>query len=153
MTHVQLGQILDQKTQKDKNPNCHLWRAGSKNWVLGAKQGAGQAPSTQHHKGVGKSPKPPSSLTPGHTPTLTPYKGWACPPCPAPAPGSKWENLFLVFAPSCSWHRSPSKALPEFLATSLREHNFPNPGWEEALLQVTPEGLVSLPWGKEYWGT
>jgi hypothetical protein len=32
--HVQLGQILDNKIQRDQIPNCHFWRARSKNRVL-----------------------------------------------------------------------------------------------------------------------
>lgn len=39
----------------------------------------------------------PSSLTPGHTPTLTTYKEQAC-----SASVSKQGNLFLVFAPPAS---------------------------------------------------
>ena len=32
--HVQLGQIMDKSIQKDQKPNCHFWRARSKNGVL-----------------------------------------------------------------------------------------------------------------------
>ena len=38
--HAQLGQNYGKKIQRDqKNPNCHFWRAWSKNRVLGAKAG------------------------------------------------------------------------------------------------------------------
>ena len=148
--HVQLGQILDQKT---KIPTAISEDPGAKTGCREQNRVLGMPPALNTTEGWVNHLSHPSSLTPGHTPTLTPYKEWACSPCPAPVLGSKWENLFLVFAPSCSWHRNPSKALPEFLATSLRRHNFPDPGWEEALLQVTPQELVTLPWGKEYWGT
>ena len=32
--HVQLGQIMDKSIKKDQKPNCHFWRARSKNRVL-----------------------------------------------------------------------------------------------------------------------
>ena len=67
--HAELGQILDGKIQKDqKNPSCHFWRAGRK---------AGYCACPLHStppKGWVNPLSPPSSLTPGHTPTLTPYK-------------------------------------------------------------------------------
>ena len=50
-----VGQILDQKIQKDKKPNCPFWRVRSKKWVLGAKGGTAHAPSTQHHQRGGQT--------------------------------------------------------------------------------------------------
>ena len=50
---------------KDKKPNCHFWRAGRK---------AGYC--TQHHRGVGKPPKP--HLQPDPCIHLTPDKEKAC---------------------------------------------------------------------------
>ena len=60
-------------------------------------------------KGWANHLRHPSGPTPGHTPSLTPYKEPA-----HPSSGSKQGKLLLVFAPSCGG-RSPSKALPEFL--------------------------------------
>ena len=137
MVYVQLGQILDQKT---KIPTAISEEPGAKTGCREQNSVLGMPPALNTTKGWANRLSHPSSLTP----TLTPYKEWACPPCPSPALGSKGENVFLVFAPSCSWHRNPNKALPEFLVTFLRGHNFPDPRWEEALLQVTPQGLVTL---------
>ena len=52
----------------------------------------------------------PSGPTPGHTPTLTPYKEQAC----SLQRECKWGKLLLVLAPHCC-SRGPNKALPEFL--------------------------------------
>ena len=73
--HVQLGQIMGNKIQKDqKNPTAASEELEAKTGCQEQKQGTAQAPCTQHRKGVGRTLKPPSGLTPGHTPTLTPYK-------------------------------------------------------------------------------
>ena len=47
--HVQLGQIMNNKIQKDQKPNCHFWGARSQ------KQGTAHAPCTQHHQGGGQT--------------------------------------------------------------------------------------------------
>ena len=99
---------------KNKKPNCHLWRAGSKNKVLGAKAGYCACPlHTTPPDGWANHLSHPSSPTPGHTLTFTPYKEPA-----HTRSGSEQGNLLLVFAPFCTC-RSPYKALPEFLVWPL----------------------------------
>ena len=63
--HGQPGQILDNRIQKDQNPNATCEDLGAK---------AGYAPCTQNHHGVSRPSQPPLQSDPGHTPTLTPYK-------------------------------------------------------------------------------
>lgn len=69
------------QAQKDQNPKFPLLKSweqkrgtGSKSRVLSI------ATAGNTTKGVGKSPKPLSSLSPGSTPTLIPYKEPACLP-------------------------------------------------------------------------
>ena len=69
----QLGQIIDNKIQKDQKPNCHFLRARSKSRVLC------MFPANNTTKRMGKIPEPPSGPIPEPTPTLTPYKEPACP--------------------------------------------------------------------------
>ena len=104
---MQLGQIMDNKIQKDQTPNCHFWRAGSKNRVSGAKVGYCACPlHSTLPKRWADHLSHPSNLTPGPTPTLTPL--W----------GSEQGKLLLVFAPPCC-SRGPNKALPKFLVWPL----------------------------------
>ena len=152
--HAQLGQILDQKIQKDKKPNCRFWRAGSKNnWVSGAKAGyCSCPPALNTTKGWANHLSHPSGLTPGHSPTLTPNKEWACPTL-----GSKQGNLLLVFAPSCSRHRGPHKALPEFLVWPRVNFYWlgkaKNPGryhFDQCLISLHPT-TTQEPWLLDFW--
>ena len=84
--HVQLEQIID-KIKRDQNPN--FWRAGSKcrvyAWPL-------HSPLL---KGWANYLSSPSCPTPGHTPTITPYKEPACPPW-----ASKWPSEPVACCPS-----------------------------------------------------
>ena len=57
------------------------------------KQGTAHAPCSQHHKEVGKTPKPLSCPTPEHTPTLT-YKKPA-----HPASGASQGTYYLFSLP------------------------------------------------------
>ena len=107
----QLGQIQDQKILKDKNKNELLFlksqepKTGRK-----SRSGTTHAPSTSIMKRQGNHLSHLSSPAPGRSPTFTSYKEWAW-----PLSRSRQGNLLLVFTPSCSRPRSPSKALPEFL--------------------------------------
>ena len=107
---VQLGQILDQKIQKDKkekNPWLPFLKSHEP-WVSGAKA------CTQYHRvGAGRHLSHPSSLTSGHTPALSSNKEWA-----HTLSRSK-QGGFLVFIFSCSRQKNPNRALPEFLVWSL----------------------------------
>ena len=58
----------------------------------------------------------PFGLTPGHTPTLTPYKEQAHPPSQG-ASKQRGDLLCVLTPPCCS--RGPSKGLPEFLVWPL----------------------------------
>ena len=105
--HAQLGQIMDNKIQRDTKPSCCIWRAGSKSRVLCMPLYS--TPPKEWAKHLSH----PSSLTPGRTPTLTPYREPVC-----PSLESEQGNLLLVLAPHwCS--RGPNKALPEFLVWPL----------------------------------
>ena len=79
--HVQLGQILNKRYKKTpKKPNCHFWRARSKNRELVAKAGYCACPlHTTPPKGWTNDPSHPSGQTPGYIPTLIPYKERARP--------------------------------------------------------------------------
>lgn len=87
----------------------------------------------------------PSSLIPGHTPTLTPYKE------PALLPHSSGDlgNLLRVFTLPCSWCRSTDKALAEFLVWPLVNFcwlgKFKHPGqYQRSLPKDTHILLVGL---------
>ena len=102
--HAQLGQLRNNKIQKDQKPNHHFWGVGSKSSVLH------MILAHTTTKGVGRPPKPPSGLTLDLPLPSSHLRDQLSPP---PAPGSKQGNLLLVFSPSCC-STSPSKALPEF---------------------------------------
>ena len=79
--HMQLGQIKDNKIQKDQKPSCHFWRAGSKNRVLGAKAGNCACPlHTTLPNGWADHLSHSAGPTPGPAPTLTPCKEPPRPP-------------------------------------------------------------------------
>ena len=121
---MHLGQILDQKIQKDKKEKSP-WHPSLKShepWVSGAKA------CTQYHRvGAGRHLSHPSSLTSGHTPALSSNKEWA-----HTLSRSK-QGGFLVFIFSCSQQKNPNRALPEFLVWSLVNFYWlgraKNPGW------------------------
>ena len=78
--HVQLGQILDKRFKETKKPSCQFWRVWSKSRRSGAKAGYCACPlHTMPPKGWANHLSHPSGMTPGHTPTLTPYKEQARP--------------------------------------------------------------------------
>ena len=85
---MQLGQIMDNKIQKDQNPTATSEEPGAKVGCWEQKQGTVHAPWTQHHLSH------PSGPTPGPAPTLTPYKEPA-----RPSSGSKQDgNLLFVLS-------------------------------------------------------
>lgn len=81
-----LGQVMDNKIQKTKTPNCHFGRAGSRGPAL--------ASSTQQHQSGGQTAKPPLSLPWTTPPTLPPYEEPAC----LPQEGSKGMSPFAPLA-------------------------------------------------------
>ena len=112
----QFWQILYWKIQKDqKIPTTTSEEPGAKTRCWEQKQSTAHALCTQHPKWWAEHLSYPSDLTPGHTPTLTPWKEPAYPP----TLGSKQGDLLFVFHPFCSWSSNPSKALPEFLVWPL----------------------------------
>ena len=97
-TPVQLGQIINSKTQKITNPIATIE-------VSEQKQGPVHDPAHSTTKGVGRPPKPP--LWPDPSPHIRDQLS-------LPSSGSKQGNLFLVFTPDgCSL--SPNKDLSKFL--------------------------------------
>ena len=68
------GKFWAKIQKRPKHPTATSKELGAKIVCQEQKQGTAHAPCTQHHKEVGKTLKPLSCLTPGHTPTLTPYK-------------------------------------------------------------------------------
>ena len=83
---------------------------------MGAKAGYCARPlHTTPPKGWADHLSHPASLTPGHTPTLTPYKE---PALPHSRGASKEGNLLLVPTPHCC-SRSSNRALSEFLVWPL----------------------------------
>ena len=87
---MQLGQIMNNKVQKDQKHNCHCWGARSRNRVLRIH------PAHSTIKRVGKPPKEPLQHDPWIHPTLTPYKAPA-----HPCSGRDQGHLLLVFTLSC----------------------------------------------------
>ena len=101
--------------KETKKPNCHFWRAWSKSRGWGPRAGYCAHPlHTPPPKGWAKHLSHPSGPTPGHTPTLTPYKEQAR---PSQGANKQGNLLFVLTAHCCS--RGPSKALPEFLVWTL----------------------------------
>ena len=101
------GNLWTTKYKKTKNPTATSKVLGSKAgycpWSLHIAPPGGWADHLSH----------PSSLNHGPTPTLTPFKGPAC-----PLSASEQGNLLRVFIPLCC-SMSPSTALPEFLVWPL----------------------------------
>ena len=102
--HLQLGQTINNKTQKGQNLAV-TWE------VLGAKQGPTHGPCTQHHKGVGRPPKRPLRPDPPI---------WTTIPTPPhlrdqPAIGSK-GTCYLLLLP-CAVAGVPVKPYLKFLST------------------------------------
>ena len=127
--HAQLGQILDPKDTKGQKTQLPFLK--SQEQKLGVRTTAEYyacPPTLNTTKGWAHHLSHHSGPTPGHTLTLTPYREWA-----RPSLGSEQGNLLLVFASSCSRHRSPNKALPEFLVWPLVNFYWlgkaKNPGW------------------------
>ena len=74
------------KRYKDQKTQLPLLKCLEQKQGVGSKSRVLSAPCTRHYKRVGRLPKPPSSQTPRHTPTLTPWKEQACPLTTAEAP-------------------------------------------------------------------
>nr|XP_030719679.1 uncharacterized protein LOC115857032 [Globicephala melas] len=103
------------KPNQTQLPLLKSWE--QKNRVSGAKAGSCACPlHSPPPEGEADQLSHPSSVTPGHTPTLTSYKEPARPP--PPPLWSEKGNLLLFLTPSCC-SRGPSKALPEFLVWPL----------------------------------
>ena len=112
--HAQLGQIMDKKIQKDqKSPTANSEEPGEKQGPGSKSRVLHMHPAHTTTKGVGKPPKPPLWPDLWTRPYPHPIEGSS-----SSSLGSKEGNLLLVFTPSCC-HRSPNKALPEFLVWPL----------------------------------
>ena len=103
-----------QRYKEIKQSNCHLWRAWSKNWVLEKKSGYCSCPlETTHLKGWADHLSYPSSLTPGHSSILTPYKEQVVPSWGV----SEQGNLTCwLFSPSSAAVEAPIKPCLNFLS-------------------------------------
>ena len=112
--HDLLGQIMDKKIQKDqKSPTANSEEPGEKQGPGSKSRVLHMHPAHTTTKGVGKPPKPPLWPDLWTRPYPHPIEGSS-----SSSLGSKEGNLLLVFTPSCC-HRSPNKALPEFLVWPL----------------------------------
>ena len=154
--HEQLGQILDQKKTETKKPNCHFWRAWSKNKVLGAKAGyLDMAPCTHHRLRGGQTTEATPPAWPLDTPPLHIKNNLAL---LQREQASKGACCSHPSAQSCG--RVPSKALPEFLVWPLVNFYWlgkaKNPGWHQIYsaqsgtageIRAPPEPLDAVfPW-------
>ena len=104
--HEQLGQIPEKRSRKTKKTQLPLLKS------LEQKTGHWACPlHTPPPKGWTNHLSHPSGLTPGHTPTLTPYEKQVCHPL------REWtsKGTCCVFCRS----RGRNKALPEFLVWPL----------------------------------
>ena len=99
--YAQLGQILDTRYNEAKKPNCHVWRAWRKN------HGTLHDPCIQHHKRMGKPPKPALRPDPWTNAYHHPIYGtnWSL----LSKKASKWTCC--LFSRPCLAH--PNKHLPE----------------------------------------
>ena len=66
--HTQLGQIMDNKIQKDQTYNLHFWRVGGKQGAGDKGWGLSMLPALNTTKGWANHLSHPSSPTSGHTP-------------------------------------------------------------------------------------
>ena len=98
--HVQLGQIMDNKIQKDqKNPTATSEELGAKTGCQGQNQGTAHAPCTQHHQRVvGKPPKSSLWPDPWTHPYCHPIRKQLAPPHLPPWGASK-GNCYLFLRP------------------------------------------------------
>ena len=87
------GKFWAKNRKKTKNPTATSKKLGAKILCREQKQGTSHAPCTQHHKEVGKTLKPLSCLTPGHTPTLT-----ACKEPAGPSPQQASQGTYCLFS-------------------------------------------------------
>ena len=77
---VPVGQIMDNRIQKDQKRNCHFWRTGSKSRVLGAKVGYYACPlHTIPPKGCANHLSHPSRLPSGLAPESEVLVAQSCP--------------------------------------------------------------------------
>ena len=81
--HVQLGQILDKKIQRDlkkkpNNPTASFEEPGEQNQRVGSKSGPMKALCTHDHLSSGQATEATPLARPLDTPTLTPHKEPAC---------------------------------------------------------------------------
>ena len=111
------------KIHKDWKTQLSLWKSREQ------KQDTKYDPCTQYNLRCEQTTMPPLGLNPGHTFTLIPYKE---PPCPAHGVS---KGMCCLFSLSCSC-KSPSKALPEFLAWLLENFYWlgkaKNSGWYQS---------------------
>ena len=78
---MQLGQITDNKIQKDQKTQLLLLKSQEQKQCVGRESRVLHMPPAHNTtKGVGRPPKPTLQPNPRHTPTLTPYKEPARPP-------------------------------------------------------------------------
>ena len=107
------GKLWSKDTKRPKKPNCHFWRARSKNRELVAKAGYCACPlHTTPPKGWTNDPSHPSGQTPGYIPTLIPYKEQACPHF------GKWasKGTCYLFLPPPATARAPVKPCLNFVS-------------------------------------
>ena len=117
------GKFWTQKIQRNQKSQLPLLKSLKQKHSLESKYSV-LSMSDAHNamKGVGKYLSYFSSLTPGHTPALTPCKEQAPFPSPRNSPlpctGASKGTCPLLLLPACC-SRGPSKALPEFLVWPL----------------------------------
>lgn len=101
----------EQMIQRDQKTQLPLLKSPEK------KQGTAHSPlHMTSPKGWANHLSHPFGLTPGHTPTFTPYKEQAH-PLTQGASKQRADLLCVLTPPYCS--RGPSKGLPEFLVWPL----------------------------------
>ena len=119
--HVQLGQIMDNKVQKDQKSQLPLLRIRAQKQGVRSKSRVLRMPAALNTtKGVGRPPKLPLRPDPWTHPLPSPHiRNQFTPHTPHPPSGREQarEPVGCSRSPRCS--RGPSKALPEFLAWPL----------------------------------
>lgn len=108
--------MLTQKIQRDQNsPTSTFQEPGAKTGCWEQKQGTVHGPWNQYHQTRWTNRiSHTSSLTPGHSPTLTPYKEQAS----TPSSASLRAREPVIYSCSPLLQHSPNKALAEFLVWS-----------------------------------